>query len=193
MIDSVAGRASGQLPVIAVCPRPLPVRELAGQPGVAAVLAGAADLAAELGETLDALAGPVAVAVDDAELLGDSPAADLLEEVVRAARDRGSVVVAAGTTEDLISQRYRGWLAMIRRSRCGLLLNPASYVDGEVFDLRLPRSTCGGWPPGRALLVWRGATTPVQVPLPAGGPVGSVGSLASVGSLGSGLRSEGPA
>lgn len=193
LVTSLVGRASGQLPVIAVCPRPSPVRELAGQPGVAAVLAGAADLAAELGEALDALAGPVAVAVDDAELLGDSPAADLLEEVVRAARDRGSVVVAAGTTEDLISQRYRGWLAMIRRSRCGLLLNPASYVDGEVFDLRLPRSTCGGWPPGRALLVWRGATTPVQVPLPAGGPVGSVGSLASVGSLGSGLRSEGPA
>jgi S-DNA-T family DNA segregation ATPase FtsK/SpoIIIE len=38
-------------------------------------------------------------------------------------------------------------------------------VDGEVFDLKLPRSTGGGWPPGRALLVRHGTATAVQVPL----------------------------
>jgi S-DNA-T family DNA segregation ATPase FtsK/SpoIIIE len=156
--------------VIALCPRVSPLRTLAELPGVAAVLSGA-DLAGALRDAIEQVAGPVAVAVDDAELLGDSPVADLLEELTRTARDQGSIVVAAGTTEDLIGHRYRGWLALIRRSRCGLLLNPSSHIDGEVFDLRLPRSTCGGWPPGRALLVRQGATTPVQVPLPTTAPM----------------------
>jgi S-DNA-T family DNA segregation ATPase FtsK/SpoIIIE len=168
VVSSLAGRSSGTLPVVAVCPRPSPLREVADLPGVAAVVSGAG-LAEELRDVIEAMTGPVAVVVDDAELLCDPPAGDLLEELTRTARDHGSVVVAAGTTEDLLGQRYRGWLAMIRRSRCGLLLNPTSYVDGEVFEVKLPRSTCGGWPPGRALLVWRGAATPVQVPLPAPG------------------------
>ncbi|MGH3980606.1 MAG: hypothetical protein ACRDRZ_16680, partial [Pseudonocardiaceae bacterium] len=58
------------------------------------------------------------------------------------------------------------WLAAARRSRSGLLLNPTSYLDGEVFDLKLPRSINGGWPPGRGLLVQRGSTLAVQVPAP---------------------------
>jgi S-DNA-T family DNA segregation ATPase FtsK/SpoIIIE len=119
----------------------------------------------DLEDALQAVDGPVAVVVDDAELLADDRAAGPLERLARSARDEGSVVVAAGSTEDLLVQRYRGWLAMIRRARCGVLLNPASHVDGEVFDIRLPRSTRGGWPPGRGLLVWRGEVTPIQVPL----------------------------
>jgi DNA segregation ATPase FtsK/SpoIIIE, S-DNA-T family len=168
VVGSLAGRVSGQLPVIAVCPRVSPLRSI-NLPGMVPVIAGP-DPAAALREAIDRVGGPVAVAVDDAELLGESPAADLLEELARVARDEGSLVIAAGTTEDLLAHRYRGWLAMLRRSRCGLLLNPSSNVDGEVFDLRLPRSTSGGWPPGRALLVWRGAATPIQVPLPAAVP-----------------------
>jgi S-DNA-T family DNA segregation ATPase FtsK/SpoIIIE len=161
---SLAGRATGRLPLIAVCPRPSPLRDLAGLPGVADVVYGP-DLGRDLEDALQAVDGPVAVVVDDAELLADDRAAGRLEHLARTARDEGGVVVAAGTTEDLLVQRYRGWLPMIRRSRCGVLLNPASHVDGEVFDLRLPRSTCGGWPPGRGLLVWRGEVTPIQVPL----------------------------
>ncbi|GFJ81077.1 hypothetical protein [Phytohabitans houttuyneae] len=107
----------------------------------------------------------MAVVVDDAELLGDGLAADTLERLTRTARDSGGLVIAAGTTEDLMLQRYRGWLAAMRRARCGLLLNPQSYVDGEVFDIKLSRSTAGGWPPGRALLVRRGALLAVQVPM----------------------------
>ena len=75
------------------------------------------------------------------------------------------MLVAAATTEDLLLDRYRGWLAAARRCRAGLLLDPRSQVDGEVFDLRLPRSTAGGWPAGRGLLVLRGAAVPVQVPV----------------------------
>ncbi|WP_206778941.1 hypothetical protein, partial [Frankia sp. CpI1-P] len=89
--------------------------------------------------------------------------AALLERFLRTARDSGSILVAAGTTEDLIASRYRGWVAGALRSRSGLLLCPTSPVDGEVFDLRLPRSGFGRWPPGRALLVARGNPELVQV------------------------------
>jgi S-DNA-T family DNA segregation ATPase FtsK/SpoIIIE len=161
---SLAGRAAGRLPLIAVCPRPSPLRALADLPGVAGIVYGP-DLGGDLEDALAAAAGPVAIVVDDAELLADDRAAGPLERLARTARDDGNVIVAAGTTEDLLVQRYRGWLPLIRRGRCGVLLNPGSHVDGEVFDVRLPRSTRGGWPPGRALLVSRGEVTPIQVPL----------------------------
>ncbi len=164
IVGSLAGLTGGTLPVIAVCPRPSPLRALEGVPGVLGVLTGT-EVAAELEELVARAGGPVAIAVDDAELLAEGPAGDVLEQLVRTARDSGGLVLAAGTTEDLQLARYRGWLAAARRSRCGLLLNPSSYVDGEVFDLKLPRSTCGGWPPGRGLLVLRGSTLAVQVPV----------------------------
>jgi S-DNA-T family DNA segregation ATPase FtsK/SpoIIIE len=90
----------------------------------------------------------------------------VLGEFVTNARDSGAVLVAAATTDDLLLNRYRGWLAAARRGRTGLLLNPASHIEGEVFDLRLPRSTSGGWPQGRALLAVRGTCARVQVPAP---------------------------
>jgi S-DNA-T family DNA segregation ATPase FtsK/SpoIIIE len=145
------------LPRVVVTPRPSALRELD------ALQLSGPGLGAELEA---ALAGdPVALIVDDAELVDDRSATDVLERFVRGLRDSGSVLLAAATTEDLLLNRYRGWLAAARRERCGLLLNPAGHVDGEVFDLRLPRSTSGGWPPGRGLYV-RGATTlAVQVPV----------------------------
>ncbi|MBO0868304.1 MAG: cell division protein FtsK, partial [Micromonosporaceae bacterium] len=167
MVESLAGRASGELPVVLLCPRPSPLRELADLEGVIAVLStmdSSADLDELLGGPDSTGGGPIALVVDDAELLADGPVAPALEHFVRYARDTGSVLIAAGTTDDLQLQRYRGWLATARRARSGLLLTPASYVDGELFDLRLPRSTGGSAPPGRGLLVARGACLPVQVP-----------------------------
>ena len=171
LVTSLRG-TSPDRPVIACCPRPSP---LTGLDGVT-VLRGS-DPGGEFEDALIAADGPVAVVVDDAELLAEGAVADVLEGLVRTARDEGHVVIAAGSTEDLMLQRYRGWLATMRRGRTGLLLNPTSYVDGEVFDLRLPRSTCGGWPPGRGLLVTRGDTTAVQVPVadPVGIPAAGQG------------------
>lgn len=164
LVTSLAGRASGVLPVVLLCPRPSPLRDLRGLSGVADVLFGR-DVAEDLTDLLAELPGPAAVVVDDAELLADEPVAAVLEGLARDARDEGGLVIAAGTTEDLQAMRFRGWPAALRRARAGLLLNPAGPTDGEVFEARLPRSTCGGWPPGRGLLVWRGALTPVQVPM----------------------------
>jgi S-DNA-T family DNA segregation ATPase FtsK/SpoIIIE len=166
IVSSLGGRADGSLPVLVVAPRPSPLADVAGLPGVLGVLTGdPAGIAAGIATGLAAVDGPVALVVDDAELLTDLALTDALERFARYARDTGSVLVAAATTEDALAARYRGWLATVRRSRRGLLLNPASHVDGELFDLRLPRSLTGGWPAGRALLVDSGTYTTVQVPV----------------------------
>jgi S-DNA-T family DNA segregation ATPase FtsK/SpoIIIE len=168
VVGSLSGRMTGHFSLVLCCPRRSPLADLADLDGVVDVLHGAG-LAMALERALGAVPGPVAVVVDDAEDLADGMAADALEKLTRTVRDDGNLVIAAGTTDDLTMQRYRGWLAGMRRSRCGLLLNPLSHVDGEVFEVRLPRSTQGGWPPGRAMLVRRGATTAVQIALPAAG------------------------
>jgi S-DNA-T family DNA segregation ATPase FtsK/SpoIIIE len=152
------------LPVLVVAPRQSPLRDLAGRPGVLGVLTGdQAVIAVRVADA--AAAGPLALVVDDGELVTDHVLTDVLEAFARDARDSGSLLVAAATTEDVLANPYRGWLAAARRGRSGLLLDPASHVDGEAFGLRLPRSVNGGWPPGRGLLVLRGETSPVQVVL----------------------------
>ncbi|SHG84154.1 DNA segregation ATPase FtsK/SpoIIIE, S-DNA-T family [Jatrophihabitans endophyticus] len=162
----------GTVPVLVAAPRPSPLRELAGPHVTVLVTDVAARLAAALdgGDGADgadgADGGPRVVVVDDAELLDDHALQPVLERFVRGSRDTGSVLLAAGTTDDILLNRYRGWLATARRERCGLILNPASHVDGEVFEVKLPRSTAGGWPTGRALLVRSGATSIVQVAVP---------------------------
>jgi S-DNA-T family DNA segregation ATPase FtsK/SpoIIIE len=162
--ESLAGRADGALEVVLVTPRSSPLRGLHGVSGVVSAGDSAAALA-DLDDLLAKACAPTALVVDDGELVGHGPLADRLEEYARGCRDTGSVLVAAATTEDLMLNRYRGWLAATRRSRSGLLLTPASHVDGEVFELRLPRSISSStWPPGRALLVERGIVTPLQVP-----------------------------
>ena len=166
MVRSLRGREQGTVPVLLVTPRPSPLRELGGLPGVAGVLRPGPELGDELGEVLGEREGPLALVVDDAELLADGPAALRLEQAVRGARDQGVLVLAAATTQDLLLNRYRGWLADARRGRTGLLLNPTSHLDGEVFELKLSRSLSGAWPPGRGLLVVRGSGELVQVPEP---------------------------
>lgn len=163
---TLRGRARGTLPIVVVAPRPSPLRDLDGEDGVSAVLTTAEQVGAQLVHTI-VDAGPCCVLVDDAELLGDGDAAKALEAIVRSARDGGHVVVAAATTDDLVAQRFRGWLVEHRRSRAGLLLAPASSVDGEALDVKLPRGTDGSaWPTGRALLVQRGSWSTVQVTAP---------------------------
>ncbi len=143
------------LPVVAVAPRPSPLHTLPG------CLTGddAATVRARLGD------GRVVLLLDDAELLVDGPLGPLLEDVVRHARDRGTVVVAAGRTSALAAG-FRGAVVELRRSGCGLLLSPQSVADGQLFDRRLPRSAAGELHPGRALLVRNGRLTPLQLAHP---------------------------
>ena len=102
--------------------------------------------------------------VDDAEMLSDTPASARLDRIVRSASDNDWVIVIGGTTADL-SRRFSGWIFDARQSRSGLLLWPSSVADGEVLDIRLPRSTGSGHapPPGRGILAVRGKWTNIQV------------------------------
>jgi S-DNA-T family DNA segregation ATPase FtsK/SpoIIIE len=148
----------GGTEVVLICPRPSPLRELAREVGVRAVYGDGCS------EDLTALADEdVVVVVDDAELINDQRTIAALERLARGSRDGGPPLVAAATTDDVLLSRFRGWLAEMRRSRSGLLLRPTSSVDGEAFELRLPRSIGNGWPAGRALLVERGSHQEVQV------------------------------
>lgn len=154
---TVAGglRHSG-LPLVAVAPRASPLREL---PGCVTSRAAAAELEALLGD------GRCVLLVDDAELLVDSGLSYVLEKAVREARDAGTVVVAAGTTEELVTG-YRGFVVDLRRAKAGVLLSPQSAADGDLLGVRLSRSTGGEVQPGRGLLVRRGRVQPLQVARP---------------------------
>jgi len=155
---SLVKSLDGTLPVVVVAPRTSPLRDLDG-PDVTVITSEIPE--ALTGELADPR--PIVLVIDDGELLDDHTLQATLERFVRGARDSGSLLIAAATTDDVLMNRYRGWLATARRERCGLLLNPTSHVDGEAFDLRLPRTTSGGWPAGRALLVQAGDTTTIQV------------------------------
>ena len=153
LLALAADLAAGGLRVVAVAPRTSPLRDLPG-------CLTSRDDAAALAQAL--AAGPCALLVDDAELLVDSLLAPELERAVREARDSGGVVVAAGTTEELVTG-YRGFVVDLRRSRTGLLLSPQSAADGDLLGVRLSRATGGAVLPGRALLVRRGALLPLQL------------------------------
>jgi S-DNA-T family DNA segregation ATPase FtsK/SpoIIIE len=105
---------------------------------------------------------PAALLIDDADLLVDSPLSNALEKAVRQMRDTGTYVVAAGTTDEL-NTGYRGFVVELRRAKAGILLSPQSAADGDLLGVRLSRSVGGEIHPGRGLLAFRGAATPVQV------------------------------
>ncbi|MFC4033627.1 FtsK/SpoIIIE domain-containing protein [Streptomyces polygonati] len=153
--------------LVVAAPRPSPVRELAGGPGVVRVFTGSDIPAGELAEALEeAGEAPVVVLVDDAELLRDCDARDLLKEIVTRGADRGRAVVLAGGEEDICSG-FSGWQVDAKKARRGVLLSPQQTMSGELIGTRLSRSTVGGQvTPGRALLhLGDGEPRTVTVPL----------------------------
>jgi S-DNA-T family DNA segregation ATPase FtsK/SpoIIIE len=147
-------------PLVAVAPRRSPVREL---PGLASCVTDPAD-----GASLTALlAGdPCVLLVDDADVLTDTCVGAVLDTAVRDARDAGTLVLAAGATDELVLG-YRGFAVDLRKARTGLLLAPQGPADGDLLGVRLSRAVGGDAQPGRGLVVQRGRVTPVQVALPA--------------------------
>jgi S-DNA-T family DNA segregation ATPase FtsK/SpoIIIE len=154
------GLLDKQMRVIGVAPRSSPLRDL---PGLAGCLCSR-DAAFEL-ETLIG-SGDCALLIDDAELLVDSGLSFVLEKVVREARDTGTVVVAAGTTDELVTG-YRGFVVDLRKAKAGVLLSPQGPADGDLLGVRLSRATGGPVQPGRGLLALRGRVEPIQITLPA--------------------------
>ncbi|WIE71762.1 FtsK/SpoIIIE domain-containing protein [Curtobacterium sp. MCJR17_020] len=79
--------------------------------------------------------GPVLLLIDDAERFddGDQAIATLLTT-----ERPGLCVVAAGRSADLRSL-YSHWTRAVRKSRCGVLLQPDVDYDGELLGVTLPR------------------------------------------------------
>ena len=142
-----------------MAPRPSPLRDLPGLAGCITSRDASFDLETLIGE------GRCALLVDDAELLVDSGLSYVLEKAVREARDAGTVVVAAGTTDELVSG-YRGFAVELRKAKAGVLLSPQGPRDGDLLGVRLSRSTGGDVQPGRGLLALRGRGEPLQVARP---------------------------
>jgi S-DNA-T family DNA segregation ATPase FtsK/SpoIIIE len=139
--------------VLAIAPRASPLRSLAP---CHRDREAKYDLESQLADR------PDAIVIDDADLLVDSALADLLEKAVRDMRDAGTLVVAAGNTDDLLTV-YRGFVTELRRSRVGILLSPQSVADGDLLGVRLSRAVGGPVHPGRGLLCAGGKTLPLQV------------------------------
>ena len=149
--------------LVLVTPRPSPLRAMAGTPGVR-VLTGI-PTEQDVYALLDRALGPVAVVVDDGELLVDAPCAPAFEAVLREGRDGQRALVVGGTTGEMVNG-YRGYVVEARKTKSGVLLNPEHPVEGELLGIRPPRTAVGPMPKGRGLLVLRGTYLPVQVPLP---------------------------
>jgi S-DNA-T family DNA segregation ATPase FtsK/SpoIIIE len=109
---------------------------------------------------------PWALLVDDAERLGDEDGSlsDLLR--VATASRTGSLVVTGRA--DALRTTFGHWTAPLRTSRVGLALCPDVEVDGDIWGVRLPRTTCAPAKgmPGRGFLVARGDIELVQVATP---------------------------
>jgi S-DNA-T family DNA segregation ATPase FtsK/SpoIIIE len=149
--------------VLAVTTRPSPLRDLAGAPGVAAVVDGVAVPAGDLTRMIvDAGPDGLTVLVDDAELMADAPAGEVLGAFLRSARDRGAGFMLAGTSGEL--GQFRGFIPEARKSRTGLLLCPPAVAEGDILGIRLPRTAVFSGPTGRGILVTGGQTSIAQVP-----------------------------
>jgi S-DNA-T family DNA segregation ATPase FtsK/SpoIIIE len=152
--------------VVLVAPRPSPLRKMTSDQGVLAVLEKGGDLTEEeLRGALEQAIGPVVVIIDDAEMVKDAPAGNLLKEIITFGSERGQALIIGGSPEDLNSG-FSGWHVDARKGRRGALLSPQSPMDGDLIGTRLPRSSVGGQvQPGRALLhLGDGTLVTVQVP-----------------------------
>lgn len=130
-VAELARTAEGVRPAVwAICDRRSPLasgafdRIAVGADEVPALLAG-----------LRLERGPVLLLIDDAERFedGDQAIATLLTT-----ERPGLCVVAAGRSADLRSL-YSHWTRSVRKSRCGVLLQPDVDYDGELLGITLPR------------------------------------------------------
>ncbi|WIB13588.1 ATP-binding protein [Curtobacterium sp. MCPF17_052] len=102
--------------------------------------------------------GPVLLLIDDAERFddGDQSIASLLST-----ERPGLCVVASGRSADLRSM-YSHWTRAVRKSRCGVLLQPDVDYDGELLGVTLPRRSPVALTVGRGYAASGGAVRLVQ-------------------------------
>ena len=147
----------GNLAIWGVCGRRSPLadahleRTAVGDQGLAALLASAR-----------LHAGPLVLLVDDAEAFDD---ADDAFASLLSGRQADLHVVAAGRSDELRGL-YSHWTRTVRKSRCGVLLQPNVDLDGELLGVTLPRRAPVALTPGRGYLASGGTVELVQCAAP---------------------------
>lgn len=110
--------------------------------------------------------GPVAVVVDGVADLLNSDADYPLQELLKACRLHGALVVAVGEVNDLAGS----WalLQQLTATRRGIVLQPDQTDGDALFRVSFPRSSRAEFPAGRGFYVASGRVERVQVALPPG-------------------------
>jgi len=147
--------------LVAFAPRRSPLRDL---PAPVVVCRDYA----ELERTLEPIAGPALLLVDDADTVND-PLGVLDRWIAKAGPGRH--VIAAGRN-DGVRRQFGLWTQRVRDGRCGVLLAPDHELDGDLLGVALPRQHRMAPLPGRGYLVCDGAVEGVQLVL-ASVPAGS--------------------
>ncbi|MEU3849577.1 FtsK/SpoIIIE domain-containing protein [Streptomyces sp. NPDC029554] len=145
--------AQGTRLVIAA-PRQSPLRGLDGTDGVLKVFTGDDIDEDDFEELIDqaSLEEPIAVLVDDGEILEDCDAESQLKKLVSRGAERGLALVIAGDEEDVCSG-FSGWQVDAKKARRGILLSPQESSSGDLIGVRLSRSMVGGQvAPGKGML-----------------------------------------
>lgn len=152
--------------VLVAAPRPSPMRALARAAGVVGYFEGDDIEADALTAALDRFERRGVILVDDAEMLRNCAAGDVLTSVVRRSAGKDVGVVLAGDADDVCGG-FSGWQVEAKKARRGLLLSPQNLSDADLFGARLQRNQVGqAIQPGRGLLhLGDGEVRVVQVPL----------------------------
>ncbi|MGW0628157.1 FtsK/SpoIIIE domain-containing protein [Streptomyces sp. NPDC002758] len=140
--------------LVIAAPRQSPLRRLDGTEGVLKVFTGDDIDEDEFEEVIDSasLEEPIAVLVDDGEILEDLDAASHMKRIVSRGAERGLALVIAGDEEDVCSG-FSGWQVDAKKARRGILLSPQESSSGDLIGVRLSRSMVGGQiAPGKGML-----------------------------------------
>ncbi|WP_369177609.1 FtsK/SpoIIIE domain-containing protein [Streptomyces mutabilis] len=140
--------------LVVAAPRQSPLRQLDGAQGVLKVFTGDDIDEDEFEELIDeaSLEEPIAVLVDDGEILEDCDAESQMKKIVSRGAERGLALVIAGDEEDVCSG-FSGWQVDAKKARRGILLSPQESSSGDLIGLRISRGMVGGQvAPGKGML-----------------------------------------
>ncbi|MGX1118829.1 S-DNA-T family DNA segregation ATPase FtsK/SpoIIIE [Streptomyces ambofaciens] len=140
--------------LVVAAPRQSPVRQLDGAEGVLKVFTGDDIDEDEFEELIDGASPeePIAVLVDDGEILEDCDAESQMKKIVSRGAERGLALVIAGDEEDVCSG-FSGWQVDAKKARRGILLSPQESSSGDLIGLRISRQMVGGQvTPGKGML-----------------------------------------
>lgn len=101
---------------------------------------------------------PTVLLIDDAERVDDADKS--LAQLAESEQDNIHIIVSA-RSDDLRSM-YTHWTKLIRKSRCGVILQPNPDFDGDLLGVQIPRNTAMDMGVGRGYVCVSGVAVPAQ-------------------------------